>query len=131
MHNLFKEMKITVAKLKTIIREALDEISGPLRQVRDGGRQQYKIGKVEDENRELSFAEAEQLYPGSTGTWAEIVPDLFPDFPFTDPRAIKMKSLFFKIGDKLTVAFEDQPQIELATWDPERDDWIENEFSAN
>lgn len=131
MHNLFRVMRITVARLKTLIREALDEISGPLRQVRDGGKQQYKVGKVEDENRELSFAEAEQLFPNSTNAWAEIVPELFPDFPFQDPRAIKMKSLFFKIGSELTVAFEEQPQLELAKWDPMREDWIENEFSSN
>lgn len=124
-------MKITVGKLKQLIKEAVNEISGPLRQVRDGGRQQYKIGKVDDDNRELSFAEAEQLFPGSTNAWAEIVPEIFPDYPFDDPRAIKMHSLFFKIGQDLTVAFEEQPQVELAKWDPVREDWIETDFTSN
>ena len=126
-------MKITVGNLKTLIKEALNEapgLSGGLRRTKPG-RQQFKIGKVEDENRELSFSEAEMMYPGSTDAWAEIVPSLFPDFPFDDPNVIKRKSLFFKIGDRLTVSFEEQPQIELATWDPQREDWIENDYAGN
>jgi hypothetical protein len=122
-------MKITIAELKKIINESLNELGGPtgsLRKVAPGGRQQYKIGKIEDENRELSFSEAEHLFPGSTVAWAEIVPELYPEFPFHDPLVIKRRSLFFKIGPKLTVAFADVPQIELATWDQEKQDWIEN-----
>lgn len=126
-YDLVKLMRISVGKLKQLI----VEISGSLRRVRGQGGQQHKIGKIEDENRELSFSEAEMLFPGSTNVWAEIVPSLFPDFPFDDPLVIKRKSNFFKIGDKLTAAFADQPQIELATWDPVKEDWIENEFASN
>lgn len=118
------KMRIKVGALKKLIIEAL---SGALRPVRDGGKQQYKIGKVEDENRELSSSEAEMLFPGSTNAWAEVVPSLFPDFPFDDPFVIKKRSLWFKMGDKLQVAFEEMPQVTLATWDPLRDDWIEEE----
>lgn len=118
-------MRIKLGELKKLIKETL---SGPLRKVK-GSSQQFKIGKVEDENRELSFSEAEMLYPSSTNAWAEIVPSLFPDFPFEDPMVIKRKSLFFKEGPVLTVAFEEAPQITLATWDPEREDWIETEYA--
>ncbi len=119
-------MRITVGKLKQLIKESLNELGGGLRKVKPGGRQQYKIGKVEEENRELSFSEAEQMFPGSTDAWAEIVPALFPDFPFDDPRVIKQRSLFFKVGPNLAVTFPEMPQVELATWDPAREDWIEN-----
>lgn len=120
-------MQITLRKLKQLI---LNEISGPLRQVRGSKTQQYKIGKVQDENQELSTSEAESLFPGSTDAWAEIVPALFPDYPFDDPIAIKKHSVWFRIGQMLTVAFEEQPQIELASWDPIREDWIENDFNV-
>lgn len=123
-------MKIKFGDLKKIILE-MNEISGPLRASRSGGRQQHKIGKIEDENRELSSSEAEMLFPGSTNAWAEIVPSLFPDYPFDDPYSIKKHSTFFKIGPRLAVAFEEQPQVELATWSPERDDWIENDYSSS
>lgn len=122
-------MRVSIKQLRETIRECINEINGPsggLRRVRGTGGRQYKIGRIEDENRELSFSEAEMLYPGSTDAWAEIVPEMFPDFPFHEPIVIKKRSTFFKIGDKLTVAFSDQPQIELATWDPVREDWFEN-----
>lgn len=109
-----------------MIREAINEnIRGGLRRVRDGKKQQFNTGYVEDENKELSFFEAELAFPGSTGAWAEIVPELFPDFPFTDPSVIKRKSLFFRIGNKLRVSFESVPQLELAEWDSKKEDWVE------
>jgi hypothetical protein len=111
--------------LREFVKKTITEISGGLRRVRDGGRPQYKIGKVEDDNVELSFSEAEQMFPGATMAWAEIVPELYPDFPFDAPIAIKKGSSWFRIGDKLRVAFKDMPQIELAEWDPSREDWIE------
>lgn len=126
-------MKITVGELRAIIKKGIvNEIGGPrggLRSSHRGGRQQYKIGKVADENRELSFSEAEMIFPGSTGAWAEIVPSEFPDFPFADdPIVVKRRSVFFDEGGILTVAFADMPQITLATWHPEKGagegDWI-------
>ena len=125
-------MRVSIKQLRSTIHECINEINGPsggLRRVRGSGGQQHRLGKIEDENRELSFSEAEMLYPGSTNAWAEIVPEMFPEFPFHEPSVIKKRSLFFKIGDKLTVAFADQPQIELATWDAVRDDWFENSFT--
>jgi hypothetical protein len=119
-------MRIKLGVLKKLIKETL---SGGLRKVKPG-RQQYKIGKVEDENRELSSSEAEMLFPGSTNAWAEVVPSLFPDFLFDDPFVIKKKSVWFKEGNELKVAFEEAPQITLASWDPFRDDWIETEFAG-
>jgi hypothetical protein len=123
-------MKYTVKTLKEAIRDALTElgpIKGGLRTSQKGEkvRQQYKIGKVEDENRELSAFEAEQLFPGSTSAWVEVVPELYPDFPFNDPFSIKKGTLWFKLGDRLRVTFQDMPQAELAEWDPEREDWFE------
>lgn len=119
-------MKISLRQLRRLIKEevTLAEIGGPrggLRSSQKGkkAKQQYKIGRVEDENRELSFSEAEMLYPGSTDAWAEIVPSEFPTFPFAnDPLVVKRRSVFFKEGDKLTVAFANMPQLTLATWDP-------------
>lgn len=117
--------------LKTLINELLNElgpIRGGLRRYRGSeNKLQYKIGKVEDENRELSSFEAEQLFPGSTTAWVEIVPSLYPDFPFDDPFSIKKNSAWFKIGNKLRVAFKDMPQLELAEWDPLKEDWVETE----
>lgn len=111
---------------KFIRESVILEISGALRKTT--GKPQHRIGKIEDENRELSFAEAEQMFPGSTDSWVEVVPDLYPDFPFPEyPIAIKRGSSFFKIGDKLRVAFKEMPQIELAQWEPDRDDWVELE----
>lgn len=127
-------MQTTIGKIRGLVRKTLilTEMRGPtgnLRRVRSGG-QRHKIGKIEDENREVSFAEAEMLFPGSTNAWAEIVPELFPQFPFDDPFSIKRNSVFFKEGDGLTVAFADHPQFNLATWDPTREDWIENELAG-
>jgi hypothetical protein len=98
---------------------------GKLRPVRGGGGRQVKLGKVEDENQELSPVQAENMFPGSTEAWAEVVPDMFPEFPFADdPQVIKARTLWFKIGSQLRVAFADMPQVELATWDPTREDWF-------
>lgn len=120
-------MKLTVKQLKAFINEAvvkeIGNISGGLRKASKG--RQFKIGKVEDENRELSFSEAELLFPESTEAWAEIVPEYFPEFPFADdPLAVKRNSVFFKEGNKLTVAAAELPQITLATWDSNMKDWI-------
>lgn len=126
-------MKISVKHLRKLIRETLEEFGGPsggLRRVRGGSGQQHKIGKVEEENKQLSTFEAEELFPGSTDAWTEIVPELFPDFPFDDPMSIKKHSMWFKIGSQLRVAFEEMPQLELASWDPEREDWIELEHGV-
>ena len=110
--------------LRSFIRKIINEISGGLRLVRDK-KPQYKIGKVADDNSELTAFEAEQMFPGSTTAWTEIVPELYPDFPFNHPIAIKRGSSRFKIGDKLRVAFKDAPRLELAEWDNDRQDWIE------
>lgn len=121
-------VKIKLIELKELIKDLLKEAAGPsgaLRRVRGAGGQQYKIGKVEDENRELSSFEAEQMFPGSVVAWTEIVPELFPDYPFHDPFSIKKHSLWFKIGNELRVAFSEMPSIELAQWKPEKDDWVE------
>lgn len=121
-------MKISIGNLRGLINEELqNEIGGPragLRTSRRGGRQQYKVGKIEDENRELSFSEAEDLFPGSTSAWAEIVPFYFKEFPFPDqPLTILKRSVFFKEGDKLTVAFADFPQATMGKWDSKKEDW--------
>lgn len=127
-------MKTTVGKLRRVIKGVLLEIGSPkggLRRVRTGGGRQYKIGKIEEENRELSVVEAERDFPGSTDAWAEIVPELYPEFPFDDPQVIKQRSAWFKIGNELRVAFADMPQIELMKWNPERQDWFEIEPSES
>lgn len=121
-------MRTTLGAVRRLLNEALlsefGSPSGAIRKTKPGGRQ-FKIGKVEEENRELSANQAEQMFPGSTEAWAEVVPDMFPDFPFADdPQVIKSRSLWFKIGSQLRVSFADMPQIELATWDPQREDWF-------
>lgn len=120
-------MRTTLGAIRQLLGQTLNEmgpISGGIRKTKGGGRQ-YKIGKVESENRELSTAEAESLFPGSTDAWAEVVPDMYPEFPFADdPQVVKTRSLWFKIGSQLRVTFADMPQIELASWDQEREDWF-------
>jgi hypothetical protein len=115
----------SIRALRTLIREMLQEagLTGSLRKAK--GKPQYKIGKVDDENQELSWIEAEAAFPGSTDAWAEIVPEVYPEFPFTEPNVIKRRTLWFRIGNKLRVAFSDMPQIELMEWDPAREDWME------
>lgn len=126
-------MRTTWGQIKQRLAEALVQEfgtpTGGLRKTKGGGRQ-FKIGKVEDENRELSTGEAEVLFPGSTDAWAEVVPDMFPEFPFSDPRSIKNATAWFKIGPTLRTAFKEAPQIELATWDPARDDWFPLDMAA-
>ena len=123
-------MKTTLATLRKLIKEAviINEFGTPrgkLRRVRGSGGRQHRIGKIEDENRPMSFSEAEMMFPGSTDAWAEIVPYYFPDFPFADdPFVVKKRSQFFKEGDTMTVAAQDMPQITLGTWDPVKNDWI-------
>ena len=120
-------MKTTLGEVRHLIAEALNEFgspSGAVRKTKSGGRQ-FKIGKVEEENSELSAAHAEMMFPGSTDAWAEVVPDMYPEFPFADdPQVVKSRSLWFKIGTQLRVAFAEMPQVELATWDPTREDWF-------
>ena len=120
-------MLTTYGDLRRLINEALNEIGSPtggMRKARPGGRQ-FKIGKIEDENQELSTVQAESQFPGSTEAWAEVVPDMFPEFPFADdPSVIKSRSSWFKIGSELRVAFSDMPQIELARWDQTNEDWF-------
>lgn len=128
-------MKIKINELRQIIQNVLVEfgpISGGLRKVANNGRQQYKIGKVEDPNRELSAFEANDLFPGSVDAWCEIVPEIWPDAPLVDfdPRTIKAGSVFYKEGDKLTAAFQSMPTIKLAEYDPMKEDWIETDFTA-
>lgn len=126
-------MRITLNELRQIIKKTLAEArgapSGALRPVKKGERsgsgQKFKIGKTEDDNRELSAAEAEAMFPESTEAWAEVVPQLYPDFPFSDPVAVTRASAWFKIGNELRVAFRDMPQIELAKWSPGKADWVE------
>jgi hypothetical protein len=122
-------MKMMLGDVRRVIAEAMlaefGTPKGKLRPVRGGGGRQFKIGKVEEENQELSPVQAENMFPGSTEAWAEVVPDMFPEFPFADdPQVIKARTLWFKIGGQLRVAFSDMPQIELATWDPTREDWF-------
>jgi hypothetical protein len=128
-------MKLTLNELKQEIHKIIQEfggISGGLRSSQRGGKPKHHIGKVEDTNREVSFVEANDLFPGSVEVWVEVVPALWPEAPIhMDPISIKRGTLFFKEGDKLTAAFQDMPQITLATWDSMKQDWIENDFSEN
>lgn len=126
-------MKLRVKEIRHIIENALVElgpIRGGLRRVRSGGKQQYRVGKIEDENQELSTGQAEMMFPGSTDAWAEVVPHLFPDFPFDDPVAIKKSTAWFKIKGELRTAFQAAPQIELAAWNPQKEDWVELNYST-
>jgi hypothetical protein len=126
-------MKIKLNELRKIIREVLTEfgpIRGGLRKT-SNSRQQYKIGKVEDPNRELTAFEANELFPGSVDIWCEIVPELWPDAPLVDfdPRTIKSGSVFFKEGNGLSAAFATMPELKLAEYDPVKEDWIEIDFA--
>lgn len=124
-------MKITVSELRQLIRETLEEIGGPkgkLRPVRGDGGRKVKLGKIEDENKELSAFEAEQLFPGATAAWAEVAPEMFPDeYIFPDPIAVKRNTFWSKVGDQLRVASKNNPQHELMVWDPSRQDWFDLE----
>lgn len=120
-------MRVSYATLKSVISEAmLSEFGGKIRKTKGGG-QQYKIGKVEDENRELSYNEAEHLFPGSTEAWIDIVTmgDDFPDLKGMDPTGVKRNTLWFKIGNELRVAMNPYPQIELMRWDAEKQDFFD------
>jgi hypothetical protein len=74
-------MRISLGHVRRMISEALDEVSsaptGMLRQVRGSGRQQFKIGKVEDINSELSTGQVNSQFPGAADAWAEVVPDMY------------------------------------------------------
>jgi len=126
-------MKLTLNELRLTIHEIISEfggISGGLRSSQRGGKPRFNTGKVEDINREISFVEANDLFPGSVAAWVEIVPELWPEAPIMmDPISIKRATLFFKEGDKLTAAFQDMPQITLATWDSSKQDWVEQDFT--
>lgn len=124
-------MRITLGELRQIVSETVLTEFGPIRgglrssHSSAGKKPRYNMGKVEDENRELSFSEVESTFPGAVDAWTEIVPVEFPDFPFADdPYVVRRRSVFFKEGDKLTVAAQHMPQITLATWDPAREDWF-------
>jgi hypothetical protein len=126
-------MRSTIKELKQVITGMLREFGSPSGSLRTGGKgkQQYKIGKVEPENQELSTVQAERMFPESTEAWAEIVPETYPEFPFDDPQVIKARSAWFLIGGKLRVAFADMPQIELMQWNPETKDWYELDTNEN
>lgn len=122
-------MRVTVRRLRHIIRESLTEmmVTGALRKTKDnsGSGRKVRIGKADpDENQQLSVGEAEMQFPGSIDAWAEVVPDMFPDFPWSDPVSINRGSSYFRIGDRLRVSFKDVPGVELAEWDPVRQDWF-------
>lgn len=119
-------MNTTLGTIRQLVAEVLlHEFNAPRGKLRpSSGKKQYNPGKVEDQNSELSTIEAERMFPGSTDAWAEVVPDMFPDYPFDDPEVIKAKSSWFRIGKELRVTFSDTPQIELARWDASMDDWI-------
>jgi hypothetical protein len=131
-------MHVRLSELRKFIRSQLGEAnwtlgpSGALRTSSNFGEKtkDYRVGHVEgDENKEITAFEANTSFPGKPAdAWCEIVPYLFPDFPFDDPVAIKRNSLFFKIGDTLTVAFKDAPTVELASWNPQKEDWIEADY---
>lgn len=119
-------MKMLLGEVRRIIADMLVLEYGPKGKIRKAsGKPQYKIGKVEDENQELSLAQVDSQFPGASDAWAEVVPDMFPEHPFADdPQAILMKTLWFRIGPELRVAFEEMPQLEVASWDPDREDWF-------
>lgn len=126
-------MKIKLQELKQIIHSVLKEfgpISGGLRKA--SGKPRYHIGKIEDQNKELSAFEANELFPGAVDAWVEIVPEIWPEAPFVDfdPRTIKTGSIFYKEGNKLTASFATMPNIKLAEYDPQKEDWIETDFSS-
>jgi len=119
-------MRTTIGELRVLVRKVLLEMSGPRGKLRPskGGRQ-YKIGKVEDENRELSSVEAEHMFPDSTEAWAEIAPGLYPEFPYDpDSRTVKRKTTWFMIGNELQAMIQDVPDAEPMKWDPQRMDWF-------
>lgn len=128
-------MRLTATILRRMIKKTLNEFHSPSGSLRrpaskSSGKTQYHIGKIEDQNKELSSFEAEEIFPGSVEAWVEIVPELWPNAPvMLDPISIKRGTLFFKEGNTLTAAFQSMPQIQLAKWDANKQDWIENDFT--
>jgi len=123
-------MKLTLEQLRKEIRNALNEYGAPRGKLRkpgakSAGKMQFKPGYVEDQNAELTSWAAEKEFPKSVEAWIEIVPEIFPDFPFKDDFSIKKHTLWFRIGSKLRVAFENDPTREVAEWQSEIEDWKE------
>lgn len=139
-------MKLTVKQLKSVIRNVLHESRwdapvGGLRaskNPRSAGGRQVKAGKVEEENRELSPIEVEDLFPGAVEAWVESAPEMYDIFEpekelwGTDPEIMKKKvtekTFWAKIGDSLRVGFKEEPTITLAKWNSsmgEEGDWVE------
>jgi len=120
-------MKLTLEQLRKEIRNALNERfdtpTGKLRPAR-GGKKQFNTSFVPDENEELTSWEAEKRYPGSVTAWCEVAGEIAPELS-NDPFVIKKRSAFFREGDKLVVALERDPRVELATYNPETQDWYE------
>lgn len=109
----------------------LNEFGTPTGKLRRPGRNsgnktQHKIGFIQDENRQLSAWDANRIFPGSVDAWLEVANEISPEFS-TDPVVIRRRSAFFQIGDKLRVALERNPQVELAEWraGAEGNDWFE------
>lgn len=128
-------MKIKLRELRSMIHNVLINEFGPIRGGlrKTSGKPRYNTGYVEDVNRELSASEADSLFPGSVEAWCEIVPELWSEAPLADfdPRTIRLGSVFFKEGNKLTAAFESMPTIKLAEWDSQKQDWIETDFTES
>jgi hypothetical protein len=124
---IIKTMKLTLEQLRKEIRSALNERfdtpTGKLRPAR-GGKKQFNTSFVPDENEELTVWEAEKRYPGSIDAWCEVAGEIAPELS-DDSFVIKKRSVFFREGDKLVVALERDPQVELATYNPETQDWYE------
>ena len=122
-------MKIKLKELRSLIRETLSEVGGPTGSIRNPGSKssgrQVKLGKIEDDNKELSAIEVDEQFPGALDAWVEIVPDMYPEFPFSDAYSIRKNCVYFKIKNELRVAFKDMPSVELMKWVPEADDWFE------
>ena len=129
-------MKITEERLRNLIKEiAINEMGpkGAIRWDRSGRKKQYKIGKVEDENRELSATEVESMFPGAVDAWVEvgpeIYPDLVPDIGEFDPRDQRhmfvKESVFFLENGVLVVSGKAMPTFTLMRWDPQAEDWFE------
>lgn len=130
-------MRITLNELRQIIRK---ELAARLIEARPGGLRtsqkmkdsphsgrHFKIGKAAPEEvGEIDPIDVELKYPGAMEAWIEIVPELFPEFPFADdPVAIRRGTMWINNKGKLHAAFKENPNLELAEWSPEREDWFD------
>lgn len=121
--------KLTLNELREEIRLILSEYGAPSGKLRRPGRgtgnkTQFKIGYTRDENRELSPTEANVIFKGAVDIWCEVGGEICPELS-NDPFVVRKRSAFFQIGDKLTVALERDPRVELATYNPVTQDWYE------